>query len=156
MTLLSVHYPHHNTIQHFFMSAAQLNQSSSSRRSRTPLHCKQRDSQASSFFPLPFLTFLLLFFLFFLIFFFFFQNLSAFFFLWIAKFCSFGINMFFGIHFTLARKIFPQQSLKGFETELISLSLLLQLWPILNTFWGGIFFFHLLAGSSSLKLFLKC
>ena len=53
MIWLSVHYPHSNTIQHYFMSAAWLNESSSS---EDPLLSKERDYQASSFFPLSLLN----------------------------------------------------------------------------------------------------
>lgn len=52
-------------------------------------------------------------------------------------------------------KIFPQEDLTDFETQLICLSLLLQLWLVLDTFPWENFFFHVLAGSSSLKLSLK-
>lgn len=42
-------------------------------------------------------------------------------------------------------KIFPQD-LTDFETQLICLSLLLQLWLVLDTFPWENFFFHVLAG----------
>lgn len=43
-------------------------------------------------------------------------------------------------------KIFPQEDLTDFETQLICLSLLLQLWLVLDTFPWENFFFHVLAG----------